>query len=389
MDFSLGEVETAVGDLARKIFRERVTPASLKQVEAEDDRFDRALWKELAGADLLGTSLPESAGGSGHGLLAACALLVEAGAAVAPVPLWPTLVLGAMPIARFGTEDQCRRWLDGVVEGETILTAALTETGPGEAGEATDVHTRARSVSGSWVLHGVKIAVPAAHLAKRVLVTARTEADQIGVFAVDPRASGVRLERQLATTGEPWFRMTLDGARVAPADVLGDVGQGAAIVEWLLPRAVVGLCAIQLGVAERALRMTAEYATSRQQFERPIATFQAVAQRAADAYIDVEAIRVSAWQAAWRLASDLPASKAVAIAKYWACEGGHRVTYAAQHLHGGMGFDLEYPLHRYYTWAKQIELTLGSASAQIARLGADLAAEPGAAIPTSPTSHGS
>ena len=372
MDFTLGEVGTAVGELARKIFRERVTPASLKQVEADADRFDRALWKELAGADLLGTSLPESAGGSGHDFLATCALLVEAGAAVAPVPLWPTLVLGAMPIARFGTDEQKKRWLDGVAAGETILTAALVENG---FDEASDPSTRAKDAGGVWELRGTKIAVPAAHLAKRILVTARTEQGQVGVFAVDPRAPGVRLERQLMTTGEPWFRLTLDGARVAPEDVLGEIGRGAEIVEWLVPRAVVGLCAIQLGVAERALGMTAEYATTRHQFERPIATFQAVAQRAADAYIDVEAIRVSMWQAAWRLSTDRPAAKAVAVAKYWACEGGHRVTYAAQHLHGGMGFDLEYPLHRYYVWAKQIENTLGCASVQLAMIGAELARE--------------
>jgi len=375
MDFSLGEVEKAVGELARKIFRERVTPASLKQTEATPDRIDRSLWKDLADADLLGTSLPASAGGSDHGFLATCALLVEAGAAVAPVPLWPTLLLGAAPIARFGTDDQRARWLGGVATGETILTAALAETG---LEDATKPGTRARLVGDSWVLDGTKIAVPAAHLAKRILVTARTDEGHVGIFAVDPAAAGVRLERQLMTTGEPWFRVTLDGARVAPGDVLGDLGQGAGIVEWLVARAVVGLCAIELGVAERALQMTAEYTTSRQQFERPIATFQAVAQRAADAYVNVEAIRVATWQAAWRLANDLPASREIAIAKYWACEGGHQVTYAAQHLHGGMGFDLEYPLHRYYTWSKQIELTLGGASAHIARLGADLARDTGA-----------
>jgi alkylation response protein AidB-like acyl-CoA dehydrogenase len=370
MDFTLDEVGTAVGDLARKIFAERVTPASLKQVEADADRFDRALWKELASADLLGTSLPESAGGSGHDFLATCALLVQQGAAVAPVPLWPTLVLGAMPIARFGTDDQKKRWLDGVASGETILSAALVETGFDDAG---DPDTRARDVGGTWELRGTKIAVPAAHLAKRILVTAKTDAGQVGVFAVDPKGAGVRLERQLMTTGEPWFRLVLEGARVPAADVLGEIGRGGEIVEWLVPRATVGLCAIQLGVSERALRMTAEYATTRQQFERPIATFQAVAQRAADAYIDVEAIRVSMWQAAWRLATDKPAERAVAIAKYWACESGHRVGYAAQHLHGGMGFDLEYPLHRYYLWSKQIEITLGSAAQQITRLGQQLA----------------
>ncbi len=375
MDFSLGEVERAVGELARKIFRERVTPASLTLTEADPDRFDRGLWKDLATADLLGTALPESAGGSDQGFLATCALLVEAGAAVAPVPLWSTIVLGAMPIARFGTNDQQRRWLAGVVTGETILTAALAETGLEDASEPG---TRARQEGDAWVLDGIKISVPAAHLAKRMLVTARTEKGELGVFVVEPSARGVHLERQLATTGEPWFRVTLDGVRVAPGDVLGEVGRGGEIVEWLVARAVVGLCALELGISERALQMTAEYTTSRQQFERPIATFQAVAQRAADAYINVEAIRVSMWQAAWRLASDLPASREIAIAKYWACEGGHHVTYAAQHLHGGMGFDLDYPLHRYYTSSKQIELTLGAASAHIARLGAELARDTGA-----------
>jgi 3-oxocholest-4-en-26-oyl-CoA dehydrogenase beta subunit len=372
MDFSLGEVEKAVGELARKIFRERVTSASLKEVDKGTERIDRALWKELAKADLLGTSLPESAGGSGHGFLATCALLVEAGATVAPVPLWPTLVLGAMPIARFGTDDQRRRWLDGVAEGETILTAALMESGFDDAAQPA---TRAKRSGGGWELHGAKIAVPVAELAKRMLVTAKTEGEEVGVFVVDPRASGVRLERQIATTGEAWFRVVLEGVRVPEGDVLGDLARGTEIIEWLVARAVVGLCAIELGVAEQALRMTAEYTTTRQQFDRPIATFQAVAQRAADAYVDVEAIRVATWQAAWRLASELPAARETAIAKYWACEGGHRATYAAQHLHGGMGFDLEYPLHRYYTLSRQIELTLGSASRQIALLGRELATE--------------
>jgi alkylation response protein AidB-like acyl-CoA dehydrogenase len=131
---------------------------------------------------------------------------------------------------------------------------------------------------------------------------------------------------------------------------------------------------MELGVAERALRMTAAYAATRQQFDRPIATFQAVSQRAADAYIDVESIRVTTWQAAWRLSSGLPADEAVSIAKYFAAEAGHRVVYAAQHLHAGMGFDLEYPLHRYYLWSKQIELTLGCASEHLALLGQLLAA---------------
>jgi alkylation response protein AidB-like acyl-CoA dehydrogenase len=133
------------------------------------------------------------------------------------------------------------------------------------------------------------------------------------------------------------------------------------------------LCALELGVTARALRMTAEYTTGRQQFDRPIATFQAVAQRAADAYIDVESIRLTTWQAAWQLSEGREAASAVALAKWAAADAGHRVVYAAQHLHGGIGFDKDYPLYRYYLWSKQLELSLGAASHQLVRLGEELA----------------
>jgi alkylation response protein AidB-like acyl-CoA dehydrogenase len=115
--------------------------------------------------------------------------------------------------------------------------------------------------------------------------------------------------------------------------------------------------------------MTAEYTTGREQFNRPIATFQAVQQRAADAYIDLEAIRLTTWQALYLLGEGLPAEDEVTIAKFWAAEGGQHVAVAAQHLHGGIGVDVDYPLHRYFTWSKHIELMLGSAPHQLARLG--------------------
>jgi 3-oxocholest-4-en-26-oyl-CoA dehydrogenase beta subunit len=373
MDFSFTEAQKAVADLARKIFTDRVTPSLLKTVEADPDALARGLWADLAVAGLLGTAIPESEGGSGHGLLELCALLAEAGAAVAPVPLWPTLVLGALPIAALGTAEQKARLLPGVAAGEILLTAALAEE---NATDPTRPETLATRAGEGWSLTGVKICVPAAHLAARVLVPARTAEGAIGVFLVDPRGAGVALERSVATTGEPQFRLALTGARVGAADVLvAPTSLGIASLTWIVERATVGLCAIELGVAERALRTTAAYTTTRKQFDRPIATFQAVAQRAADAYIDVEAIRLTLWKAAYRLDAGLPAAEAVATAKLWAAEGGHRVVYAAQHLHGGIGFDRDYPLHRHYLWSKQVELTLGSASIHLARLGAALAKE--------------
>jgi acyl-CoA dehydrogenase len=137
-------------------------------------------------------------------------------------------------------------------------------------------------------------------------------------------------------------------------------------------RAVLGLCAAQLGVAERALELTAEHARTRIQFGRPIGAFQAVRQRLADAHIDTEAIRLTMWQAAWRLSAGLPCDGELATAKFWAAEAGHRVAHTAVHLHGGTGIDVDHPLHRYYLAATHHEFALGGATASLLSLDAAL-----------------
>src|SRR5262249_39735538 len=191
---------------------------------------------------------------------------------------------------------------------------------------------------------------------------------RVGLFLVEPSTPGVTLERQVATNKEPQARLTLAGARVAADSVLGDPGGGRAMVDWLLDRALLGPCALELGGAARAPRITAQYTAERRQFDRPIASFQAVQQRAADAWIDVEAIRLTTWQAAWRLDRGLPAREEVMVAKFWAAEAGHRIVYAAQHLHGGIGVDVGYPIHRYYLWAKGLGVTLRPGARQPARV---------------------
>ncbi|MFI5297032.1 MAG: acyl-CoA dehydrogenase family protein [Polyangiales bacterium] len=372
MDFSFTEAQDAVTQVARKLFTERLTPQVLKAIDARDERYSSELWTELATSGLLGTCIAEDHGGSAHGFLELCSLLVEAGAAVAPVPLWPTLALGALPIAQLGSDSLRARLLPDIVSGKIIVTAALSETGSGEPHE---ISTRALRDAGGWILSGAKTCVPAGMLADRMLVTARAETGEVGLFLVDASANGVAQERQLTTNRESLARVTLTDVRVDDAEVLvAPSAKGAEALEMLLQHATVALCAIELGVVERALRMTASYTTSRQQFDRPIATFQAVTQRAGDAYVDVEVVRLTMWRAAWLLSEGRDAREAIAIAKYFACDAGHRVVYAAQHLHGGMGFDLDYPLHRYYLWSKQIELTLGSAAMHLTELGASLAA---------------
>ena len=373
MDFTQNEGERDLAALSRSILAGRLTPERLRAAEA--DGFDPALWADLASAGVLAAALPEPLGGAGLGLLAQCAVLTEIGRAVAPVPYLASIVLGAGALARFGTPDQQGRWAAPAGRGELILTAALAE----EDGDDPRVPSASAEpvkgdgeVGGEWLLSGAKTTVFAAPLAALILVPAATPLG-VTVFLVAPGDEGVTVERQQVTGGGSAGRVTLAGVRLPAGRVLGSPASGLEIADWLVARGTVGLCALQLGVVERALELTSEYAKNRVQFGKPIGSFQAVAQRLADAYIDVEAVRLTMWQAAWRLSAGLPCDTEIATAKFWAADAGHRVAHTAVHVHGGVGIDLDYPLHRYFTAAKRCEFALGGATAQLRHIGAALA----------------
>ncbi len=370
MDFSLSEEQAAVVEAAAKLFEGHLSDERRQEVTAGGEGIDRQLWAALAEANLLGLAVPEAYGGSGLGFAELSVLLEEAGRAAAPVPLWAALVLGALPVVEFGSEEQKQRLLRPAVTGELVLTAALVEVGT----EPEQPLTTARAVDGGWVLDGTKICVPAGTLAGTVLVPARV-GDAVGVFLVEAASDGVEVSAEMTTTDVPEARLELNGVRVGPEAVLGDPEGGKAVLAWLRPRATSGLCSLMAGTCQAALKLTAGYAVTRKQFDRPIASFQAVGQRAADAYVDTEAVGITARQAAWRISAGLPAEEHVAIAKFWAADGGQRVVHAAQHLHGGLGVDRSYPLHRYFLAAKQLELTLGGATPNLLRLGALMAEE--------------
>jgi alkylation response protein AidB-like acyl-CoA dehydrogenase len=369
MEFALTEEQRAIQDLAQQIFRDQATPKRVAEIEAGSEHIDRDLWHHLATASLLGAALPEEFGGSNLGLFELCLVIEEAGRNVAPVPLVPVLLLAALPIAQFGSAEQKQAYLPRIASGEALLTAALVEPASTDAARP---RTTARRDGSHWRLDGEKICVPIGQIAERILVPARTDDGGVAVFLLDPTAPGVSREGQWGTNREPQARLVLSGVRVADGDLLGTPQQGAEIIRWIEERAALGLCALQLGIAEQALRLTAEYTSTRKQFDRAIGSFQGVALRAADGYIDVEAMRSIYWEAAWRLTEGLPASAEIGAAKWWACMAGHRVVHTAQHLHGGIGADVEYPIHRYFLWAKQVELLLGGANKQLARLGAAL-----------------
>ncbi len=373
MDFSQNASTAELSALARRILTDKATPERLSALERNDVEFDPNLWQALAAAGVLAAAAPRDAGGDGLGLAGQCGVLAELGRAVAQVPYLDTIVLGVGAIAGFGSAGQISRWAARAVAGDLVIAAALTE--PGGAGPDRPA-TRAERAGGTWRLTGTKTTVPGGTAAGLFLVPAAASGGVV-VFAVERSDPGVTVTAQRVTGGRA-AQLDLAGTELGEDRLIG--GPGPAVPGWLERQATVGLCALQLGVTERALELTAEHARTREQFGRPIGAFQAVAQRLADAYIDVEAIRLTMWQAAWRLEAGLPADQEIATAKFWAADGGHRVAHTAVHVHGGMGIDVSHPLHRYFTAAKRNEFALGGAAAQLRRLGALLADETRAAV---------
>lgn len=352
MDFDLTEAQVAVRDLTATLVASR---------DAADPKWpDTQLWSALAEANLLALGLGEDVDGSGLGLVEIGLMLAECGRGLARVPLLYSTI-AALAVDRFGTGIQRRAWLPGLADGSLMWTVGVDSAG------RNAIPTACRT-GDDWTLDGVLESVPWGQHADRILVAADTREGVI-LILVDPVADGVEIIAQETTNGEPEATVTFVQTVVHADHVISDPDSEAAAVNWVWQRLVVGASAYLLGVCEGALRLTASYVNEREQFGRPISTFQALKVHAGNAFIDTEAIRLTALQALWRLDRGLPAEREVSIAKFWASEGSARVTGVAQRLHGGMGVALDYPVHRYLLSAKNTELRFGSAQWHLNRLG--------------------
>jgi 3-oxocholest-4-en-26-oyl-CoA dehydrogenase beta subunit len=357
MDFSLTDDQKSLRALTREILRDGVTNEHLQALEKQGwSVFDRPLWQKLATAGITGIAVPEAQGGGGLGFLELSLVLEEVGRTVAPIPAVPTLttafVLGAHKVAP--------DLLAGVADGSAILTTAFE----GEVLASRD--------GDDYLLTGELPFVPYGAEADAVVVPALFGEGPV-VAVVRRGTRGLTVTELQTTNREPQALLVLAGVRIAATDVVEGADD---LVRDLRLHATAALCSVASGVCQAALDMTAKHTSTREQFGKPIASFQAVGQRAADAYIDTEMVRLTALQAAWRLSEGWPAAEEVAVAKFWAGDGGMRALHACQHLHGGLGVDLDYPLHRYFLWGKQIEHELGTPTRQLIALGAQLAQTP-------------
>jgi alkylation response protein AidB-like acyl-CoA dehydrogenase len=373
MDLTFTAEQSAVADLAATILGDTCSPEQLRAAERNGGpSWSRDAWQKLADADLLGIGLPEGVGGGGYGFCEV-ALVVEAVARVAaPLPAYATLVLGAAPIARFGSPAQQARWLPGVIDGSSLLTGLLVGANDRPAVEVPPLV--ARATEEGLRVDGAAWYVPHAGDADDFVAPVLLPDGDRVLAVLDAASAGIELDELSPMSGEPQAVVHVDGALLPDDAILtGSTGIDGGAVRWLHQRAVAATCVAQVGTCAGALALTASYVSTREQFGAKLATFQGVSQRAADAYIDTELVRLTAWTAAWRLASDVEATDELAVAKHFTAEAGQRVVAAAQHLHGGIGMDLDYPVHRYFRWAKDHEQRLGSGAEHLAALGASIA----------------
>lgn len=370
MDFSFSEEQNSIRELARQILEAEATVERIKVAEASDSWRDDALWEQVAAAGLLGIAIPEAYGGMGMGFCDLCVLLEEVGRVVVPGPWLTTLAMGALPLSEFGTEEQKAKWLPAIARGEATIAGALEDLGSQDLAHPA---TTAKAPGDGFVVRGAKTSVSCATSVDVLLVSA-TEGDRVGLFFVDPKSDGVRIVSRTISSGEPLADVFFEDVSLPAGSRLGGVdADGAAMLAWLEPRVLSAISALQVGVCDRALKMTSEYVAQREQFGVPIGSFQAVQHRSADGFIDLEALRWTTWRAITRLSEGLPAARAAVVAKVWAADAGSRIANSGLHLHGGLGADVDYPIHRYFLWSKALELTWGGARPTLARLGRDMA----------------
>ena len=364
MDFKLSEDQRSVAELASSILSDRATTDRVRAIETTPSRVDEELWADLGRAGLLGLALSEEDGGAGLGLAGLAVVLEEQGRHVAPVPVWSHAV-ATWALARHADDALRTELVAGAADGDVRLTVALEEYGTRSPRNPDCTATLDGS---SWTLTGTKAVVPSYEGADHVLVSA-TGPDGPALFVIPREGAGTTWRRTDTTSHDIAGELVLEAA---PARLVG----GGDALTSLLRAAAVALAALQLGVAQGALKLAGEYTSGREQFGRPLATFQSLQHQLADCLIDIDAMRVTMLQAVQELDEDgVGVDRAVDVASWWRAQAGLDVVHRVQHVHGGIGVDVDYPVHRFFLWGRQLSGTLAGAGAVLADLGARLRVE--------------
>ncbi len=362
MNFNLQEEQDMLKKTARDFLTNRCPKTLVREMEEDERGYPTELWQEIAGLGWTGLAFPEKYGGGGMSFLDLVLLIEEMARACLPSPFFATVVLSGLAILDAGTEEQKQAYLSQVSSGKSIFTLALYE---GEAQHGVgSIATTATAKNDHFIINGTKLFVPNAHVADQILYITRTNGqtgEGVTVFIVDAKSPGISNTVLDTIAKDRLCEVTFDKVRVSKGNILGQRGIDLNVMQGIIERAVVAKCCEIVGYSQQMLEMTIDYAKERRQFDRAIGSFQIIQHYCSNMLTDVEGLRLSAYQAAWRLSEGLSATKEVAVAKAWASEAGERIISLGHQIFGAMGVTNDHDLHLYTRRIKAAQLAFGDA----------------------------
>jgi alkylation response protein AidB-like acyl-CoA dehydrogenase len=356
LDLEFDQEQELLQQTVRDLLQRHCPPEVVRSMEDDPVGYPLELWSQLGQLDLIGLLLPEEYGGSGMSLIEGVALYEELGRALAPTPHFVSAVMAGGVLAASGSAEQKDRWLRSIATGEAILSPAWLEPENGFAPRGVEV--RATAAGGGFSLSGLKRHVAFASSADRLVVLARTGdgEEDVDLFLVDPASPGVTLRQQLTIASDTQYEVAFSGVTISEADRIGAAGTGWDTWQSVLEPALVLLAAHAVGGARYALEITTQYAKDRQQFNKPLGAFQALAHYLADAVTALDGAEQLVHEAAWAGATGRSLSSLAPMAKLFACSTFRDITAMAQQIFGGIGFTLDFDIQLYFRRAKQQQL---------------------------------
>jgi alkylation response protein AidB-like acyl-CoA dehydrogenase len=362
MDFSFTEEQDMLRISARDFLAKECPKAKIREMNKDERGYDPQVWHSMAELGWMGLIFPEEYGGMGASFMDLVILTEEMGRNILPGPFFSTIALCALPLLEYGSKEQKTKFLPLIAKGKAIWTIALAESSG--RFKASEVKLRAVLKGTNYVLQGYKLFVTDAHVADYILVVGRTGGgkrpeDGITLFIVDAKGPNVKIEAIPTIGGDRQFKVSFDKVAVTKDNVLGKIGNGWDIVDFMLQRAAVLKCAEMSGACQTVLDMTSSYAKERIQFDRPIGSFQAIQHKLADMLIDVEAVQYLLYQAAWGISVGSPLPWQISAAKAKANEAYQRICIEAIAAHGAIGYTMDHDIGLYYRRVKAAEFAAG------------------------------
>ncbi len=369
IDFELTEEQRLIRETSREFSDREIAPRAREN--DRNERFDTELVQKIAEMGFLGAIVPEEYGGRGLDYRSYGLIVEEVGRGCSAMRTVVSVVtsLVCSSIARWGTEEQKREWLPQLCSGEALGCFGLTE--PNTGSDAANLSTRATKVNGGWRINGQKQWISLGNYAKLALVFAQTDPEQkhrgLACFLVPTDADGFgssAIHGKLGLRGSDTAELSLDGVEVPDSAMLGEVGDGFRVAMSALDSGRYSVAAGCVGICQGCVDASVAYAKEREQFGRPIASFQLVQELIADQIVETEAARGLVWRAGWLKDTGKPNTTETSIAKYYATESSVRCANRAIQVHGGSGYVDDYPVERYLRDARVTTLYEGTSQIQ-------------------------